>query len=179
MRKNEAMLDDFRLRVFVAVAQMKSFSKAAAKLNISQPAVSQHVSELEKQLGVKLFLRQAGETVLTPSGNVFIRYAGKVLDEYSTIGRMFSLQQHRVVKISSSEDIYDYIMTELLADFLTIHPEIVFMKSFPDEADLQVGVVPDQTQTARFSIRFYPSETFATTSLWDALSFAIEQAMKE
>ena len=118
------MLDDFRLRVFVAVAQMKSFSKAAAKLNISQPAVSQHISELEKQLGVKLFLRQAGETVLTPSGNVFIRYAGKVLDEYSTIGRMFSSQQHRVVKISSSEDIYDYIMTELLADFLTIHRSI-------------------------------------------------------
>ena len=51
------MLEDFRLKVFMTVAKEGSFTKAAAKLNISQPAVSQHVSELEKTTGVKLFER--------------------------------------------------------------------------------------------------------------------------
>ena len=46
------MQEDFRLRVFITVAEMKSFSKAAEQLRISQPAVSQHVSELERQLEV-------------------------------------------------------------------------------------------------------------------------------
>ena len=66
------MLEDFRLKVFVAVAQQKSFTRAAAVLGISQPAVSQHVSELERQLSVKLFERLHGETVLTDAGKVFM-----------------------------------------------------------------------------------------------------------
>ena len=49
------MFEDFRLNVFVAVAREGSFTKAAAALGVSQPAVSQNVADLEKSLGVKLF----------------------------------------------------------------------------------------------------------------------------
>ena len=65
------MLEDFRLKVFTAVAELRSFTKAASALSVSQPAVSQHVSELEKHVGVKLFERLHGETVLTDAGRAF------------------------------------------------------------------------------------------------------------
>mgnify|MGYP003456747741 CR=1 FL=1 len=71
------MLEDFRLKVFKAVAENRSFTKAAAVLRITQPAVSQNIAELEKTVGAKLFDRLKGETVLRRcllrSGNHFLR----------------------------------------------------------------------------------------------------------
>ena len=55
------MFEDFRLKVFVAVAEEGSFTKAAARLGVTQPAISQNVADLEKMTGVKLFSRLRGE----------------------------------------------------------------------------------------------------------------------
>ena len=65
------MLEDFRLKVFMAVKSEQSFTKAARSLGISQPAVSQNIAELEKELGVALFSRSRGEVTLTPAGISF------------------------------------------------------------------------------------------------------------
>jgi addiction module HigA family antidote len=72
------MLEDFRLKVFVTVASEGSFTKAAAVLGVSQPAVSQNVAELEKLSGFKLFERLRGEVVLTPQGVVFKEFAERI-----------------------------------------------------------------------------------------------------
>ena len=69
------MLEDFKLKVFVEVAREKSFTRAASALSISQPAVSQNIAELEKQLGTKLFERRRGEVLLTDAGQVFLSHA--------------------------------------------------------------------------------------------------------
>ena len=49
------MLEDFRLKVFITLSQERSFTRAAEQLHVSQPAVSQNISELEKQFGLKFF----------------------------------------------------------------------------------------------------------------------------
>jgi len=54
-------LENFRLRVFRAVAEEMSFRKAAEVLHLSQPAVSQHIRALEEEAGVRLFDRARGE----------------------------------------------------------------------------------------------------------------------
>ena len=174
----KAMQEDFRLRVFITVAEMKSFSKAAEQLRISQPAVSQHISELERQLDVKLFDRQRGLTVLTPAGEVFDRYAREILTGYARIQIMYASQPERVVKVSASEEVYDYMMTNLLADFIAVHPEIVFMKSFPDEADIQVNLLPAYEKRGTFALGFSPSDSFAVSRLWKVLSQLLEPALK-
>ena len=51
------MLEDFRLKIFLTVAQEGGFTKAASALGVTQPSVSQNVAELEKQLGTKLSQR--------------------------------------------------------------------------------------------------------------------------
>ena len=69
------MLEDFRLRVFLTVAQEGSFTLASKKLHVSQPAVSQNIAELEKTLGAVLFERLRGEVRLTDKGKLFKGYA--------------------------------------------------------------------------------------------------------
>jgi len=73
------MLEDFKLKVFSTVCRTHNFTKAARALEITQPAVSQNVAELEKLLGVSLFDRGRGEVTLTPDGEEFARYAERIL----------------------------------------------------------------------------------------------------
>ena len=73
------MLEDFRLEVFVAVVNERSFTKAAAALGISQPAVSQNIAELEKTVGRKLFERLRGEVVPTADAEVLMIYVRKLM----------------------------------------------------------------------------------------------------
>ena len=73
-------LENFRLRVFRAVAEEMSFRKAAEVLHLSQPAVSQHIRALEEETGVRLFDRARGEghgsqISLTEAGRVLLGYA--------------------------------------------------------------------------------------------------------
>ena len=136
------MTEDFRLRVFLTLAQEKSFTKAAAKLGVTQPAVSTNISELEKGLGVKLFERLHGETVLTPEGKVYMRYVEKYMSLSSELGNLFTDLPQSHVRISASEEIYTYIISRALEDFSTIHPQVTFERSLFDDADLKFSLRP-------------------------------------
>ena len=67
----EGVLEDFRLRIFMAVAEKGSFTLAAKALGVSQPAVSQNIAELEKSLGAELFLRRKGSVTTDSSPAIF------------------------------------------------------------------------------------------------------------
>lgn len=164
------MFEDFRLKVFVTLAAEKSFTKAAASLHISQPAVSQHVSELEKQLDARLFERLRGETVLTPAGRVFLSHARRILSDYAQVETLFSPVRETVVKVSACEQVYDYLMNGPFADFVAVHPQVTFMSAFPDEADLTVRLLPDEKERGTFALGFSPSESFAATPLYEMLT---------
>lgn len=84
------MLEDFRLRVFVTVARLGSFTQAARELHVSQPAVSQNIAELEKAAGTLLFNRQRGSVTLTPAGEVFNMFAIRILKNYSDLNIVFT-----------------------------------------------------------------------------------------
>lgn len=135
-------MDDFRLRVFLAMAQEKSFTKAAMLLGVSQPTVSNNVSELEKELGVKLFERLRGETLLTPEGQVFMKYAHRFMSLSSELSDLFTDLPQSQVRISVSEEIYTYILSKALEDFSTVHPQITFERSIFDDADLKFILRP-------------------------------------
>ena len=68
-----------QLEVFVNVARLKSFSKAADALFLTQPTVSAHISALENDLGTKLVVRSTKETCLTPTGEMLYDYAAQIL----------------------------------------------------------------------------------------------------
>src|SRR5271163_1989351 len=76
----EAPLDLFQLETFLAVAQERSFSRAAARLHRTQPAVSQAVAKLEAELGEVLLDRSSRDGTLTDAGEVLREYAAKLLN---------------------------------------------------------------------------------------------------
>ena len=67
------------LRAFAAIAELHSFSKAARQLHVAQPPLSRHISQLERELGVKLFVRAASGVELTREGAVLLEQARTVL----------------------------------------------------------------------------------------------------
>ena len=72
-------MDEFRLKVFVTAAKALSFSKCAAALNITQPAVSRHIGELEARFGVPLFSRGSSGVGLTKAGRLLLQHAEGLL----------------------------------------------------------------------------------------------------
>ncbi len=92
------MFEDFRLRVFDRVAGLGSFTAAARSLGITQPAVSQHIAELEKEAGGRLFDRSRGHVELTPRGRQFAELAARVLDSYHALNQAFHVPDSILLK---------------------------------------------------------------------------------
>ena len=136
------MLEDFRLRVFMAVAQEGSFTKAAVSLGVTQPAVSQNIAELEKITGVRLFERLRGVTVLTAEGRVFGDYARRLLATCASAENMFAKLSAANVRICASEEVYNHFIAPSLEAFVKVHPEVVFERVLFDDADLVVALRP-------------------------------------
>ena len=84
------MLEDVRLRAFATVARLGGFTAAARDLGISQPAVSQRIAELEKELDCTLLERTRDGVRLTPEGERLLGYARQVLHWYDVIAAAFS-----------------------------------------------------------------------------------------
>src|SRR5574340_1353274 len=70
---------DRRLQVFHAVARQLSFTKAAEVLFMTQPAVTFQIKQLEEHFNTRLFERGHGRIALTPSGQVVLEYAERIL----------------------------------------------------------------------------------------------------
>ena len=66
-----------QFEVFLAIAREKNFSRAAKKIHLSQPTLSEHIAELERELGKQLFHRRGREVALTEAGRVFEPYAAR------------------------------------------------------------------------------------------------------
>ena len=73
-----AQLENFRLKVFRAVAEHLNFRKAAEQLFLTQPAVTLQIKALEDDLGIRLFDRTAGRVSLTSQGSVLLGHAKKI-----------------------------------------------------------------------------------------------------
>jgi DNA-binding transcriptional LysR family regulator len=115
------------LRIFTAVAEHMSFSRAAEALYISQPAVSKAVKELENQLGQPLFERGAGKLSLTEAGSLLAERGRAILAiERSAEEDLQALRtlQHGVLRIGASTTIATYLLPPLIAAFLRQYPGV-------------------------------------------------------
>ncbi|MBV8115726.1 MAG: LysR family transcriptional regulator [Silvibacterium sp.] len=121
------MMENFRLKVFRAVAEQESFRKAAERLNLSQPAVSQNIHALEEELGVTLFDRSGNHVRLTQAGTVLLRYARRnaqlareALDALAKIEG----EPRGELRLGASTTVAQYILPRMLGSFQKQYPQI-------------------------------------------------------
>lgn len=123
------MIFDFRLKVFYTVARRLSFTKAAAELFITQPAVTKHIKELEQQLSVQLFRRNGNSIMLTQAGKILLQYAEKIFQIYTELETelaQLNKMEAGTVHIGASTTVGQTILPKILALFKKTYPEIIF-----------------------------------------------------
>ncbi len=106
------------LRIFKAVCEEGSITKASVKLYMTQPAVSNAISELESYLGVYLFDRISRKLYLNETGKLFLGKASKLLDLYDSLEEdVKEFEDIAAINIGSSITIANFILPKVVEDF--------------------------------------------------------------
>src|SRR5260221_5547395 len=116
-----------RLRPFAAFARRRSFSAAAAELRISQPAVSKHVADLERALGLKLVERTRRDGALTTPGEFIANHilrAESLLAQAALGAAQFRESGSGSLTIVASWLTGTYLLPEIIAQVLQLHPAV-------------------------------------------------------
>ncbi len=120
------------LKYFVEVATERSFTKASEKLYISQPTLSRHIQELERELGVTLFKRHSHSLELTNEGQKVVIEATAILKRVDHLSHLFDAQKNvasmtTILKIGYLANFKWSGMYRLLNQFRASHPSTQFM----------------------------------------------------
>jgi DNA-binding transcriptional LysR family regulator len=124
-----AQLENFRLKVFRAVAEHLNFRKAGEQLFLTQPAVTLQIKALENDLGMRLFDRTGGKIALTRQGSVLLDYAQKLAGLATEAERQLGCSEGSVsgeLDLGASTTIAQYVLPRLIGAFQEEYPKIRF-----------------------------------------------------
>lgn len=119
------MFDPILLRSFVAVAEQRSFTRAAEQLELSQPTVSQQVRKLERAAGRQLLLRDTRAVSLTDNGEAMLGFARSILAAEDEAAAYFARSAMRGrLRFGSADDLANVQLPELLREFRRLYPQV-------------------------------------------------------
>lgn len=116
-----------QLRCFVVLAEELNFTRAARRLNMSQPPLSTQIQTLEREVGAELISRTSRKVALTRAGALFLPRARNMLDQYErSLQEIREIQQGQdgLLEIGATGSILRGGLAELLAHFARLHPRI-------------------------------------------------------
>ena len=160
-------MDFKQVEAFVNVVRFKSFSKAADATFFTQPTISTHIRNLEKELGVKLLDRRSRAVEMTPYGAKFYKYAVEMLNARSLAvealrGSVDKIEGILEIQTSSIPGVT--FLPEFMTEFREMHPDIQYYVSLSDTQS-----VIDNISERRGEIGFIGTElsnnTFITTKI--------------
>ncbi len=148
------------LQYFAAVARERSFSRAAQSLNVSQPALSAQVRELERRLGFSLFARTSRKVELTHEGRLFLREAQQMIAETARMRR--AVREIRENELRVGAAIYSMMIPErlqLIDAFARAYPTIALSIDNREQARLFASLRRGDTDIAVVIGLEAPSDT--------------------
>jgi len=150
------------VRIFVKTTELRSFTKAAAVLKMTQSGVSRAVTRLESDLGVKLMNRTTRSLSLTPDGQAFFDRCSLLLTEFDDAEYQLTEQQEQptgVLKISSPVGFGRFVLLPILTLLAKKYPNLIVEASITDrmvdlvaegfDAAIRIGTIPDSRIVAR------------------------------
>jgi len=153
------------LRLFLAVATHRGFSRAARITGVSQPAISKAVRLLEQQTGAQLLIRSASGVVLTEVGALLVEHAKALFaEERAAEERLESLRGLRrgVLRVGASTTLAAYFLPPMLGELHRAHPGIDLQLLSANaravvgavlEHDVELGLVEGPVQDGRLEVR--------------------------
>jgi DNA-binding transcriptional LysR family regulator len=142
-----AQLENFRLKVFRAVAEHLNFRIAAEHLFLTQPAVTLQIKALENDLGVRLFDRTAGRISLTRQGELLLDYSKRIAALASEAEQKLGAEDGSAsgeLSLGVSTTIAQYVLPRLLGAFLDEHPRVQFSLHSGNTAEIVHLLLDDQ-----------------------------------
>lgn len=161
------------IHYFLAVAQHHSFTRAAAALHVSQPALSQQVRQLEESLGAQLFDRSGRTTRLTDAGEVYLRYARKAAQELEEGKRAIhdvADLSRGALRVAVTPTFTTYLIGPLVQAFHRRYPNITLtlreiaqerMEALLLADELDVGIAFDQVHAQDIEAQLLLVESLA------------------
>jgi len=190
------MLDTHRLKIFTSVAELKSFSKAAKELYLTQPTVSQHITALEGFLGITLLDRNGRGIHLTPEGKLLYKYAKQITsltDEALQAIELIKGKKTGTLTLGASTIPGEFILPSILGDFKKDYPEIKISIKISDtqkiindllEHSIEIGIIGAKVPSPKLTYtRFLEDELICAVpkghKWWAKKSVEISELAKE
>lgn len=161
------------INYFLAVAKHQSFTRAAAALHVSQPALSQQIKQLEDLLGVQLLDRTGRTVSLTDSGQVYLHYARRALqdlDEGKRAVHDVADLSRGSLRIAVTPTFTSYLVGPLVQAFYEQSPNITLtIREMPQEHietlliddEIDIGIAFDQAHSHELDVQRLRVETLA------------------
>ena len=179
-------MDIHHLKIFVAVYQNKSFSRASEKLFISQPTISEHIKNLETELGYSLFDRLGRTIIATEAANLIYPKARQIIEDLDKIKDTLEISNNRITGkliIGASTIPGTYMLPQIASEFKKQYPDISFEIIISDTREICARVENNQLLLgivgAREGRKKLSYETFLTDELIYAVSPRIIKSRTE
>ena len=132
---------DYRAYTFLEVCRQRSYTRAAEELHISQPAVSQHIRQLEQQYGCALFAKAGRGIEPTPAGDELFCALGAMANDEERLQReLSSLNENAAVRaplrFGCTRTVADYVAPRILAKHLACRPDDQILMQVENTAEL-------------------------------------------
>jgi len=140
-------MSDRRLQVFHTVAGVLSFTQAAEKLNMTQPAVTHQIRQLEADFNTRLFDRENNRINLTLAGEEVLSYANRIIELYGEMHesvKSITGNTSGLVTLGASTTIAEYMLPDLLGGFQKKFPDVQVRLRVAN-TDAVVNMVADNT----------------------------------
>lgn len=117
---------DSKLTTFINVAKLKSYTRTAELLNLTQPAITQHIKQLEEYYKVKLIMKKGRQISLTEEGEVLFRYAKEFEANSLTLERELRNKTSLVKRynIGATLTIGEFVLPNFLGEYKRLHENI-------------------------------------------------------
>lgn len=158
-----------QINAFLAVAEFESFSLAAERLHITQPAVSKRIGQLENNLRVELFDRIGKRSILTPNGKAFKPHAERILQELQSYRSSLSQQQltpSGSLSFATSHHIGLHRLPQVLRDFKIQYPQVDLDLHFMDSEDACTAIANNELELAIVTLPEDADDKLVCEAVW-------------
>lgn len=170
-------MDTQHLQAFVAIAEQGSFSAAADRLHLTQPAISKRIALLEEQLKVALFDRIGRQIALTQAGQLLLSKAKLILGEVAATQRAIADLQGDVqgkLSIATSHHVGLHYLPPYLREFSTRYPQVKLDLHFLDSEQAYHEILQGRFDIAIITLALQQDTRLKSETLWhDQLQFVV------